>query len=117
MQLWSTFLYQGAHTPKQEGRVCVKRGRNFPKASAFLHILLDIPNHIHKEESRSVLVLTRNWVCAFLEHFLLPRCTCLFLEVWQVNRGVDSFSAVAFLHILLIISYYNFNEESRIVLV
>ena len=55
VQLWSTFLYQGAHTPKQEGMGGVKRGLNSPKASTFLHILLSIPNYNYDEQLRSVL--------------------------------------------------------------
>ena len=117
VQLWSTFLYQGAHTKKQEGTRCVKKGWNSPKASTFLHILLRFANHNHKQQSRSVILWTRNWVCAFVEHFLLPTSICLYLKVWQVIRGVDSYSAAAFLHILLSIRNHKYNEESSIVLV
>ena len=117
VQLWSTVPYQAAHTPKQEGRGCVKRGWKSPKASALLHILLSISDHNCNKESSSVLVWTCNWVNVFLEHFLLPRCTCLFLEVWQVIRGVDSFSAAAYLQILPRYNNHIYNEEFRIVLV
>ena len=117
VQLWSTFLYQGAHTPKQEGRGCVKRGWNSPKASAFLHILLSIPNHNYNEESRIVLVWTRNWVCAFLEHFLLPRCTCLFLVGMAGDQRSGFLQCCCFLHILISIRNHNYNEKLRRVLV
>ena len=117
VQLWSTLFYQGAHTPKQEGRECVKRGWNSPKASAFQHNLLSIPNYNYDKQLRIVIGSNWNWVCTALEHFPLPWCTCQFPVVWQVIIKVNSFSAAAFLHILLIISNHNYNEESRIVLV
>ena len=56
-------------------------------AAAFLHILLSITNHYYDDDaSRSVLGISRDWESAFLEHFPLPRCTCLLPEVWQVIR-------------------------------
>jgi len=38
-------LHHGAHAPKQEGMGGWKRGIDFFKAAAFLHILSSIPYH------------------------------------------------------------------------
>ena len=89
VQLWSTLFYQGAHTPKQEGRGCVKRGWNSPKGSAFLHILLSITYLHYWKVSKSVLEAIRNWVCAALEHFPLPRCTYKKRRVPDVWRKAE----------------------------
>ena len=53
---------------------------------------------------------------AFQEHFLLPTWTCLFLEIWQVIRGLDFLSASAFLHILLSVFNLAYLKEYKRVL-
>jgi len=88
----------------------------FLQSCCILHILISIRNHNYNEKLRRVLVSTWNWLCAALEHFPWPRCTCLFLVVWQVIRGVHSFSAAAFLNILLSITNLHYWKVSKIVL-
>ena len=94
----------------------VKLGVDSLNAAGFLQIMLGLHSHCYAEEFCCEVGKATNWVSAWLEHFLLPRCICLFPEVFEVKRGVESLNDAAFLQLMLCLNSHYYAEEFRCVL-
>ena len=89
----------------------VKRGANFFKAVAYLHILPIIPTYGFDDKFKECA-----WV--FLEHsvilsrsiFITRMYLLFFQEYGRLEKGVGYFKAVVLLHILIKVSNYDVNE-------